>query len=414
MLPPAVALVFVATSLGLQRRTLATLESANGRLRQRIAATRDGSPGTAATRAQSAAPDKALPDQGRLDWKKLAGQLAEMQQSGGMGDLRMRMRLQQRLLAMTREQLIVALDEIAALDLPAESRAVLEQMLIGPLIQKDPELALSRFSDRLQDESGGMIWQLASSMQEWVKKDVGKAGAWFDQQIAAGKFDSKSLDGNSQSRILFEGALMGVLLSSDPAAAGRRLAALPADQRVNVMRQLSNNSLKEEDQLAFAKLVRDQLPANAQAQIISQVTPRLALGGYANVTGYLDRIEATPAERTATVEQAAGTLVRYPNDKPVTRENFEALRTWVGTQAPDLTDRITGVALGQAAQGNRKLEFAAAAELAVQYGQTSGTDEVLGAFLAGTAARSNKEQARVLAAQISDEKLRAEILRNLE
>jgi len=205
------------------------------------------------------------------------------------------------------------------------------------------------------------------------------------------------------------------LLSSDPAAAGRRLGALPDGQRADVMRQLANtNSLKEQDQLAFAKLVRDQLPANAQAQIISQVTPRLALGGYANVTGYLDRIEATPAERNATVVQAAGALVRYPNDKPVTRENFEALRTWVGTQAPDLTDRITGVALGQAAQGNRKLEFAAAAELAVQYGQTSGNDEVLGAFLEGMAARNNKEQARVLAAQISDEKLRAEILRNLE
>ncbi len=412
MLPPAVALVVVATSIGLQRRTLATLETANGLLRQHIATARDGSPGTAAARAQSAAPDIALHDQGRLDWKKLAGQLAAMRNSDGMGDLRSMMRLQQRIMAMTRDELVAALDEIATLDLPAASRAMLEEMLIGPLIQKDPELALARFSDRLQDDRGGMAWQLASALQEWAKKDAAKASAWFDQQIAAGKFDSKSLDGQSPSRILFEGALMGVLLSSDPAAAGQRLAALPADQRAEVMR-LANNSLKEQDQLAFAKLVRDQVPAEEQARIFSQQASQLvSQGGYAKVSDYLTRIEATPAERSACVEQVAVAKITF-NRQNVTREDLDAMRQWVGSQAPDATDRITGITLDRAVL-SKNTDFAAAADLAVQYGQASGTDDVLGTFLESHAARNNKDQARVLAAQIADEKRRAEILKGLQ
>jgi hypothetical protein len=395
LLPPVAALVIVATALGLQRGNLATLDESNSLLRQQLANARSGEPSP-----QTTASGKLTPGQGPLAWKKLARQLVDMQQGNEMDQLRAGLRLQQRIQEMTREQLIAALDDIAALDVSAESRAMLERLLIGPLIEKDPELALARFSDRLQDNRGGITWQLASALQAWAKQDIAKASAWFDAQIAAGKFDSKALDGRSQSRIQFEQALMGVLLTSDPAAAGQRLAALPADQRADVMRQLAGmNSLNEQDQLAFAKLVRAQLPATQQAGIISQVTPRLANGGYAKVSEYLTRIEATPAERSAAVEQAAGSLIRFPNDKPITRE----------------TDHITGAALGQATQGgNQKLEFAAAAELAVQYSQASGTDEVLGTFLESWPAHEHKEQARVLATRITDEKRRADILRNLQ
>jgi len=416
LLPPAVAGIVVVTALGLQRGNLATLDESNCLMRQQLASARNGEEGSDAAHSQAAGSSKSAIGQGRLGWKKLAGQLLDMQQGGEMGNMRVRLRLQQCVQEMSREQLIAALDDITSLGLPAESRAMLERMLIGPLIEKDPELALACFSDRLQDERGGIAWQLASALQAWAKKDIAKASAWFDEQIAAGKFDSKALDGKSQTRIQFEQLLMGVLLTTDPAAVGQRLAALPPDQRADVMRQLANaNSLKEQDQLAFAKLVRDQLPATEQARIISEVTSNLARGGYAKVSEYLTRIEATPAERSAAVEQAAVSLIGYPNDKPITRENFEALRNWVGSQAPEKTDHITGVALGQASQGGKyKLEFAAAAELAVQYSQTSGTDEVLGTFLESWPARNHKEQARVLAAQITDEKRRADILRNLQ
>ena len=396
---------------------MAAMEHENLVLQQHIAAARAAASGADPSRATADALDKTAKDKRPIDWRKIAGQFADME-NGGMRDMRTMIRFQQRLQAMTQQELIAALDEIATLNLPAESRAMLEQMLIGPLIQKDPELALTRFVDRLQDDHDSMGWQLSRALQEWAKKDVTKASAWFDQQIAAGKFDSKSLDGKNRSRMRFEGNLIGVLLSSDPAAAARRLGALPEDQRAEALRNnlggWGQTTASAEDQLAMAKLVRDQVPAKDQAQIFGQQASRLvAQGGYAKVTEYLDRIAATPAERGVCVEQAA-TNKLWSNKEKLASADLDAMRAWAATQAPDATDRVTGKVLASAMQGNHKLDFSEAAGLAVQYGRTSGNDEVLGTFLESWPARNNKEQARALAAQIGDEKRRAQILKNLQ
>lgn len=408
-IPPLVALAIVGGWLGTQRRSIATLEKESVLLRKHLAALSSGS-GPDAPSSKPKAPDQLAKGKEPLDWKKIAAQFAEMQQSGGTGDMRVMMRFQQRLQAMSKEELVAALDEIAALDLPAESRAMLEQMLIGPLVQKDPELALTRFIDRLQDNDGSLGWQLSNAFQEWAKKDPGKATAWFDQQIAAGKFDSKSLDGKSQSRIQFEGALINILLASDPATAALRLGAMPENQRGKVMRY-SLNPLKEEDQMAAAKLVRDQLPAKDQAEALGRLASQLVgNNGYSKVAGFLDRIEATPAERTACAEKAAESKIgRSSYEKKVTREDLDTMREWVGTQAPGSTDSITGKILGNAIQGGGKMNFSEAADLAIQY-----NDEVLATFLESGPARQNKEQARVLAEKISDLKRREKILKNLK
>ena len=86
---------------------------------------------------------------------------------------------------MTREELLAALDEVATLDLTDNARGMLEQMLIGPLIEKAPELVLTRFIDCLQDARSGLKWHLPNALREWAKNDPAKADAWFDQQIAA-------------------------------------------------------------------------------------------------------------------------------------------------------------------------------------------------------------------------------------
>ena len=414
-IPPLLALIIVGGWIGSQRRSIATLEKESVLLHRQLAALSSG-PGGASPHAKPAPPDKAAKGKEPIDWKKIAGQFAEMRQSGGMGDMRAMMRFQQRLQSMSKDELVAALDEIAALDLPAESRAMLEGMLIQPLIQKDPELALTRFIDHLQDDHGGMGWQLSAALQEWAKKDPAKAAAWFDRQITAGKFDSKSLDGKSRSRNQFEGSLINVLLASDPAAAALRLGAMPEDQRGEVLSNFSSRQLKEEDQMAFAKLVRDQVPEKDQAETLAQQASQLVeKDGYSKVTGFLDRIEATPAERTACAEQAADSQIQQLSyQKKVTREDLDAMREWVGSQAPGSTDRITGKALGEAAQQGRKMDFAAAADLAVQYNQAGTGDDVLATFLESSAVWSNKEQARVLAERITDAKRRAEILNRLK
>ena len=368
----------------------------------------------AATDPQSADPAtaaKAPKDQEPIDWKKVAGQFAEMRSRGGMTDMQSMMKLQRRLQAMSK-------DEIgAAFETPAEAREMLEQMLISQLAEKDPEFTLKKFVDRLQERDGSMSWSLANAMQAWARKDPARAIAWFDQQIAAGKFDSKALDGKSQPRLNFEGSLINLLLDSDPSAAGSRLAALPQDQRHEALQSGFNHPLTAENEAAFAKLVRDHIPAEEQARTLAEKTSSLVRGdqSYKRVTEFLDRIQAPPPTapnapnapnappRTACVEQVAESELQHISfQKKITRENINKMREWVSSEAPESVGSITGTALANASQNGRKMEFSEAAELALEYHNAAGNDAVLSAFLESWPARKNKEQARTLAEKIAD------------
>jgi hypothetical protein len=412
-LPPVLALAICGTWIGSQRRSIATLERQSSLLRKEIEARQSSDP-AGDTNSRSTAPGKGAKDKAPVDWKKIAAKLEESRDGGGMGDMRTMMRLRQRLMAMEKDQLVAALEEIAALDLPDVSRMRLEQMILGPLIEKDPEFALTRFIDRINAEQGGIRWQLSNAMTVWAKKDPAAATAWFDRQIAAGTFESKSLDGKSQARMQFEGALIGTMLSSNPEAAALRLAALPEDQRDDVLRNHAANSLEKEDQLAYAQLVRQSLPEKEQRECITDLVSRMTNSeDYSAVTDYMKRIEATPAERDACVEKAAGFRFQQLSYKrKITVDDIDQLRTWADSQSPGLTDRATGMALAGGLQG--KMEFPEIAALAVDYHDASGSDDVLVPLLQGWHLRENKEQARVLAGKISDEKVRNEILKRLE
>jgi hypothetical protein len=406
LLPPAVALVLAGTWIGVQRRSLTAMERDNVTLQTHLSAARLTSPGA------DPSVFKAVKNTGPIDWKKIA-----REQQSGLGDPRIMMRFNRRLREMSREEILSALEEVAKTDLPADSRSMLEQMLVGQLVQLDPELALTKFVDCLQDERSGIKHQLPAAFQKWATKDPQRAGAWFDQQIAAGKFTNKSLDGRDSFRILFEGALIGSLLNSDPAAAALRLSALPEGQREDVINHDSINAFKKEYPAAFAKLVREQLSAKEQTRIIARQASQMVWnGGYAKVTEYLELIGATPAERSACVDQAAISRIQsLPENQKVTHEDLDALRDWVGSQSPDSLDRVTGTYLGEVVRGNSRMDFSEAAGLAVQYSQASGNDEALGAFLKSWPVYNNhKQETRVLAEQISDEKLRAQILKRLE
>lgn len=414
LLPPAVALVLVGAWLGVQYLAMAAMESQNAMLRKHIAAARLGTPGSEAGYAKGAAPDKPSAATNPLDWEQLAGHLVEIQKGGGTGDPRTLLRFQQRLQAMGEEEILAALDETAALELPAASRSLLELWLIGALIEKNPELVLTRFMARLGDLDAAMDRLLAAALTAWARQDWRKATAWFDQQISSGRFDSTALDGKSQTRLQFEGALLGVLLASDPAAAAGRLAALPDEQRADAIGNASLRAPTKADLTAFARLVRSHVPAADHAAAFArQAAQWAAQGGYANVTEYLNGIKAGPDERIACIEQAVTTQL-FSNNKKLAASDLDKLREWVGVEAPQLTASITGKVLCAAALGNLKLDFAEAAALAVRFSQAGGNDDVLVAFVEDWAVRANKDEARELAGKITDARRRAEILKRLE
>ncbi len=400
-----------------QRRSISILETESEVLQTHIASARSGDT-NGAGEAEETATAKAgsREKKATIQWKQLAAQMDGLNR-GGTGDMRAMIRLQSQLQEMSRDELVQGLEEIAALDLAEQERAMLEQMLLGPLVEKDPEFALTKFVARLGQGSGGLGWQLSNAMQGWAKKDPAAATAWLDRQIADGTFDSKALDGRAPERIQFEGSLVTVLLGSDPQAAAARLAALPEDQRREVLLG-SHREIPDTEQAAFASLVRSQIPADQQTGTLAEQASRFSGDdSYQKVTGFLSRIDPTPAERAACVEQAGESQIRQLAwKKEVTATELDAMRTWAAAEAPDSLDRATGKALVAAIQGGKdgKTKFADAAALAVHYNEASGNDEVLATFLESWEARRNKDEARELAAKISDSERREKILEQLK
>lgn len=412
-IPPVAALLIATAWLGVERRSIAKLEEENTALRKHIAAARGAGASEGAGSAAAAATTKKPDD---LDWKQIADQLGGMNRNGGMPDMRAMIRIQQQIMSMDNEQLVAALDEISALDLDGNTRSMLEQFLIAAIAEKDPELALRNFIDRAGDRNGAASWQLMNALANWAKKDSAAAITWFDAEIAKGTFDSKSLDGKDGPRQRFEGALIDILLSKDPDAAGRRLDALTDDERRMALTGFSMHGMKPEDQKAFADLVRSKLPEDQQADVIANRATSLAYsGGYSELSGYLDRIDATPAERDATINRVAENKLQVlGQQRKVTQDDIEELRKWSDAQSPGSAGRATGKALSGAMNSGNGMKFSEAAAMAEEYQAAGGGDDVLVPVLENWHARENKELARELAGLISDEKRREEILEKLK
>lgn len=409
LIPPAIALILVGTWVVPQRRSMAVLETECARLQSTL---------TAAEAPSTTRPDPLEKRRKIIEWTRLGTQFkSNPMGSGGsilvvMPDTREAMRFHQRMNAMSTGEIIATLDEIAALDLPPKVRENLEWTLLDSMARKDPAAALGLLESRGLMKSPLYEYLISCTLKAWAHKDTASAIGWFDEQIAAGTFDSKALDGVSSSRHSLETTFIRILLGSSPEAAARRLAALPEDQRGDVMHMYDMSIVPEEIHVAHAALIRAQVPEKDQAETIASPIPNLVKrGDYSAATAYLDRIAATPAERAACAMMATRDM--FPintNSSKLSREDFDALREWVGSQSPESVDKVTTKALAMAAPGDYKITFAAAVDLAVEYSAQSGNDEVLAGFLSSEAARRNKTIARDLAAKIADETRRAEVL----
>lgn len=416
-IPPVAALILIGAWNAVQLRSISSLENGSAVLRRKVStAIASGNlPELTITAGRSGKAALSANKQSH-DWKELSARLVDMQNGGGRNDLRAGVNFQQELAGMTKEQMTAALDEIAGLDLSAEARETLESLIMVPLIREDPKLALERFGDRIGSESSAIGWQLSTALRDWAKKDLAGATAWFDRQIAAGKFDSKSLDGRSEERTRFEASLLQSLLSSDPSAASQRLANIPEDQRREVLEQIAFPELGPLDQKNYAELVRQLVPGDERAGSFAHIASELVdESGYGKVSNFLDAVQATPAERAAAASQTAESRMQSLGlTGTLTRADVDTLREWLTRQAPGQVDTITGKALAEAAQNQGKFKFAEASQLVIQYQQSTGNDDALVAFLQSYSARSNLDEAIHMADLISDAKRRAAILNQLK
>ncbi len=412
---PAIALVVAGGLVGAQRQKITKLETESAILQQHIAA-RQSEEVALHSNMEPSRPNKPVIEKHGIDWLEIAALFGEMQNGGGISDMRKMMSIQSKIQKMDRDQLLAAIEEIKELELGEEQRMMLESMLIGPLVVKDPEFLLKHFSDHLSDEDSGMSWQLGGALGEWAKKDQAAAIAWFDQAIADGKFESKSLDGKSQIRMHFEMSLISQLISTDTAAAQARISALPADQRKDVLSGYGFHSQKPSDQAAYANLVRANLSAEESYEVFGQQASMIAMmGNFEKVDTYLDSIGAKGEERIKAAEKAAeGKITSGFYKTKLTEEKIDSVRKWLGTQAPDSVDRVTGESLGQLTMMGGSTKFAEASEMIMKYHTEGGSDDLLTSFLNGAHNSFDKEEAKKIAEKISDPVKREEALENLK
>lgn len=417
---PAVALIAVVAWNIHQHRSLKNVEEENADWEQRIDETRSGPTRTRAQERNGSEVSRTHPilkgSGGPVDWQAAAQRIVEMDDSADAADVQAMVEFQDRVQSMSDRELVAAIEEVEALGLDEDALELMQEILVEPLIEKNPELALETFSDRIEDDPDGIGWQLSFAMSEWAISDAKGAQEWLDRQIAAGLFDSKTLDGRSEVRLEFEAALVGELLGQDPAAAERRIAALLEDERRETLEQVSFTDLNETGQRTYAELIRGLVPederAGSFAYLVEDIVPD---GGYPAVDTFFDRVNATPAERAVAARQAAGSRIEeIADERTVTGADIEEMRGWLSGHDPVSVDKLTGRAIADATQDCSEFPFEDAERLAREYFRKSGNDEVIVAFLESFAARSNLEEAMPLAELIANPERREEVLQRLK
>ncbi|MDB6079562.1 MAG: polymerase, sigma-24 subunit, subfamily [Akkermansiaceae bacterium] len=352
-----------------------------------------------------------VPTAAKVDWRKL---IAMQGAAGGSAVQRGAFYddLQKKFAAMSAEDLAEGLDQILSMNLP-EDQGHIGGLLVAALLEKDPRLAYARFA-KVSSDNNEIYFRLADGMKQWAQSDGVTATAWLDEQIKAGRFDSKALDGHSDLP-RFEAALLSTLLKADPSAARARLAAMSVEERTSILgNYLPMLHIPVGREAELAGLIRSQLPAdqttNAMASAAASMVHRRGFDGIAK---FMDDSQATAGERQAMVtESVAMKLGIYgvENGEPNSGDGLAAIdkaRAWAEREAPGSADTATGQALGLLL--TRNYPFQESASVALHYLETTGSDGVLAAFLNTPSAQKNPQQVIDLLPKIADPKVREEI-----
>jgi hypothetical protein len=173
-------------------------------------------------------------------------------------------------------------------------------------------------------------------------------------------------------------------------------------------------AMRPEHEAGFARMVREHLPAaDASRAIVDEATDRRYFRSYDEIEAYWKHTGVTEEERRKIIVGVANNIIfplksgKYMQVGP---EDLDALRTWLGKQAPELKEEAIGRVFSQLSHGNMKYPDVVALAFHCQ-DQGSG-DEVL---LPLTSERKPEHAAlvRSVISRISDPKRREEALRSL-
>lgn len=427
--PPMLALIVAVAWLTYLRGSTTTVQQDNALLREKIANSRNASlsPNERAKlrekREIRSSEDESQSStewvSSSRDWGKILLLLNDEQE--GSSYYEVESRLEKLALEMSAEELTAAFTDMADMSISTRVRNRVEWFMLRELEKKNPAFAFGQYIAKYQAE--GELPQGIGRFSEWIARDPAAATTWYDSQLTAGTFD-KSLDGKTPVLLPFEGALISSLLATDPASAEKRLIAVPPDQRGQMISQYFKN-VAEKDQIAFADMLRRTMPVDQYMGLIkSKVMPFKYLNDPAVIQKNLDRIAATPDERSALLATEAGIIMDLAAARPKdpTRDTFDEFRQWAQAVDPASADLATGAGFAKYLERRSKENPNIAEEqnfiekLAIDYHDSGAGDAILIPLIEGSG-KGNisypKDKARALANKISDPILREELLQKL-
>ncbi|MES2660172.1 MAG: sigma-70 family RNA polymerase sigma factor [Verrucomicrobiota bacterium] len=423
--PPVIVLILACGWLGVQRHTASELRAEISALRNfdrqialGVASPARASEDTARSPGRNAS---ATGETGAIDWSYLEARVREAlvhvnarSVNDAITDFRARV------LAMERDELLATLNHINALDWPDADKNYLADILIVPLAEKDPELALRTFAPRMAADGNVYIRFLQQAMGTWARKDPAKAAEWFDAQVAAGTFEGTGLVKNfNGARNFFENQLIGALVASDTDAAAKRLQAMPERRRDQVFKLLAGLPADETGQLAFVRLIRKEVPEKDQLGMLAlQASGLVGRSDFEKGEAYMDRISLPAAERAdfrlllaekALLVEKFSSFVGF-----IDKTDIDKMREWLGCHDPASVEDATVKVLLNMINESTRVAYDKPASLAVQYARETGSDAIILRFLEDGASEQDKPEARKLAEKISDPARREEFLKRFQ
>ncbi|QTN33159.1 RNA polymerase sigma factor [Akkermansiaceae bacterium] len=392
---PAGVLVAGGIWLATQLVSISQLEESNARMASQLAK------GPAGAVPNLLAPVKITTalDSIPVDWAEVARQLRASVRSGGLDPYP---RLQERFSAMDLDQINAALDEIATVRLGKDDRELLEERFGEEIYLKGgARMALERFLPVMH--TGNWKWTMGRYFKKWMDANQEEALPWLAENV--GKMKSLSYGFFEESFHPF--------LASSPGTASRLLEVIPPKRRLEALRSLSNRAMPEASQIAWADAVRKHAPEAITWPIMNWSDGDGAPFTMAEVSGYMERINASKGERKACIFAAgwAGSAGDQ-SDRGWERKLPDWIirfREWAAGIEPEIVEEATGLALAggySVSQENYGL--------ALKYHRSSGDDKILLPLLDRDPTDEELPLARELAEHLTDGALREKYLKKFK
>lgn len=367
LLAPTLALAGSAYWLHQQNTTIKELTQNKQIITERLALAQRGTvadPADSAKAEPSAHPASGaftLPD-GSLDWQKIADVLGDL--SGKHRTIQEAVRLKKFLLDVSEEELTDGLAQINAMTLSSEAHDQIKRVILTQLSSLNPLAALQALGDPVTSNPNPLFSAQEGIFAKAVKEDPAFAMAWLDQKIADGKLQSSSFLRHNNLLIQLEGCLVNHLLSSDLAAAKKRLTSLSEENVIDILNSTRPSEAKDIAQ-NLIQLARESLPPELASETITRAWQNSNFNDLTKISDSIRDVPFTESER----DQVVSTLIDDYARKHNQESHLTEIYRWSKQEAPGQESKLVSRVLANQALASPQEAFEKALSLAESLGE---------------------------------------------